>query len=160
MSAACGGSGSVVGISVAATCAICLAACDSEAVGGRRGATGKSLYEVSCGACHGLGGEGRDGVGPPLAGSEWVRGSQQILARIALHGVRGPIEVNGTEYNLEMPALQQTFGDAEVAAILTYIRQAWGNDAPAVLDTTVVAIRSKTADRGDSWTAEELGANE
>ena len=92
----------------------------------------------------------------PLAGSPWVQGLEARLARIVLHGVRGPIEVNGRVYNQEMPGLGRIFNDEELAAILTYIRQAWGNHAPSIAAATVTEIRSATSNRDDSWTAEEL----
>ena len=119
---------------------------------------GRVLYEVSCGACHQANGEGKQGVASPLAGSEWVTGSERRLLRIALDGVRGPIEVKGKRYQLEMPALRHVYGDEDMAAILTYIRGAWGNSASAITADSVGQVRSETARRGDSWTAEELGA--
>jgi mono/diheme cytochrome c family protein len=93
-----------------------------------------------------------------LAGSEWVTGSEGRLLRIALDGVRGPIQVKGKRYQLEMPALRHVYGDADMAAILTYIRGAWGNSASAVTVDAVGKVRSETAQRGDSWTAEALGS--
>ena len=120
---------------------------------------GKTLYEVSCGACHQVDGEGKEGVASPLAGSEWVTGSQERLLRIALDGVRGPIEVKGRRYQLEMPALRHVYGDEDMAAILTYIRRAWGNSASEITASFVGKVRVETAQRGDSWTAEELGSH-
>ena len=120
---------------------------------------GKILYEVSCGACHQPDGEGKEGVASPLAGSEWVTGSQERLLRIALDGVRGPIEVKGRRYQLEMPALRHVYGDEDMAAILTYIRRAWGNSASDITASFVGKVRADTAQRGDSWTAEELGSH-
>ena len=120
---------------------------------------GKILYEVSCGACHQVDGEGKEGVASPLAGSEWVTGSQERLLRIALDGVRGPIEVKGRRYQLEMPALRHVYGDEDMAAILTYIRRAWGNSASEITASFVGKVRADTAQRGDSWTAEELGSH-
>ena len=117
---------------------------------------GRRLYEASCGSCHERDGEGKYGVASPLAKSAWVVGSVERLARIALHGVRGPIVVRGKSYNLEMPGFDLAFDDSQLAAILTYIRQAWGNEGPAVSTETVAAIRTKEKARGDSWTAEEL----
>jgi mono/diheme cytochrome c family protein len=117
---------------------------------------GKKLFEVTCAGCHQATGAGKEGVGMPLAGSPWVEGPEARLARIALHGVRGPIEVSGRVYNLEMPAFGRIFNDEELAAILTYIRQAWSNRAPPVPAATIAAVRAATADRGDSWTAAEL----
>ncbi len=119
---------------------------------------GRALYEVSCGACHQSDGGGKEGVASPLAGSEWVTGSEERLLRIALDGVRGPIEVKGRRYQLEMPALRHVYGDEDMAAILSYIRDAWGNSASAITVDSVGKVRSETARRGDSWTVEELGA--
>ena len=93
-----------------------------------------------------------------MAGSEWVTGSERRLLRIALDGVRGPIEVKGRRYQREMPALRHVYGDEDMAAILSYIRGAWGNSAPAITADFVGKVRSETARRGDSWTVAELGA--
>jgi mono/diheme cytochrome c family protein len=67
--------------------------------------------------------------------------------------------VRGQRYQLEMPALRHVYDDADMAAILTYIRRAWGNAAPAVTIGAVAAVRSQTASRGDSWTAQELNSH-
>ena len=137
--------------------AVSIAGCSSMPAGGTA-SRGRALYEVSCGACHQADGEGKEGVASPLAGSEWVTGSERRLLRIALDGVRGPIEVKGRRYQLEMPALRHVYGDEDMAAILSYIRGAWGNSAPAITADFVGKVRSETARRGDSWTVEELGA--
>jgi mono/diheme cytochrome c family protein len=118
---------------------------------------GRQLYGYSCAACHQQKGQGMEGIGPPLMDSPWVRGSQQRLIRIVMHGVRGPIEVKGGKYNLEMPAMG-FFQDQEIAAILTYVRQQFGGEAAPIKLATVTRIRKETADRGDSWTVEELMA--
>jgi mono/diheme cytochrome c family protein len=117
---------------------------------------GKTLYDVSCAACHQPDGAGKEGVALSLVDSSWVQGPEGRLVRIALHGVRGPIEVHGKSYNLEMPGFQNVFGDEEMAAVLTYLRQAWGNRAPSVSAASVAAIRAAHRERGDSWTAAEL----
>ena len=116
---------------------------------------GKILYGYSCGACHQAHGLGMEGVAPPLRQSPWTLGSEERLVRIALQGVRGPIEVAGGEYNLEMPGMG-FFDDGEMAAILSYTRRAWGNNAFPITESTVRRIREGTAGRGDSWTVEEL----
>ena len=116
---------------------------------------GKLLYGYSCGACHQSHGLGMEGVAPPLKQSPWTLGSEERLVRIALQGVRGPIEVAGGEYNLEMPGMG-FFDDGEMAAILSYTRRAWGDSAAPVTESTVRRIRKETAGRGDSWTVEEL----
>ena len=145
------------GILAAAITVVFVTGCSFLPLGETAG-RGRVLYEVSCGACHQADGEGKEGVASPLAGSEWVTGSERRLLRIALDGVRGPIQVKGKHYQLEMPALRHVYGDEDMAAILTYIRGAWGNSASAITADFVGQVRSETAQRGDSWTAEELGA--
>jgi mono/diheme cytochrome c family protein len=104
-------------------------------------ALGKAQYAL-CLACHAADGNGAAGVAPPLAGSEWVTGSIDNLIRIQLRGLQGPIKVKGTEYNLMMMALaHQT--DEQIAAVLTYIRNSFGNQASAVTPEQVLALRSE-----------------
>ena len=132
----------------------------SVGIDGRILAEGKRLYEVSCGACHQSDGGGQMGVASPLAGSEWVLGDDGVLIRIALDGIRGPIRVKGVLYQLEMLAMRHIYDDAQMAAILTYMRRAWGNRGAPVSPETIREVRARTARRGDSWTAPELLAGE
>jgi len=92
---------------------------------------GKALSAAQGAACPQAGGEGRPGVSPPLDGSEWVQGEPRVLANILLHGVTGEITVKGQTYQGAMPSFQQ-LGDAELAALATYIRSSWSNKAGAV----------------------------
>jgi mono/diheme cytochrome c family protein len=118
---------------------------------------GKVLYEQSCASCHLPTGQGKDGIGPSLVGCEWVTGPPERLARISLYGIRGPIEVNGQEFNLEMPGVYYyQFDDEQMAAVLTYIRQSWGNNASPVSSEMVSSVRAECGERGDSFTVEEL----
>ena len=106
-------------------------------------ATGKAQYLV-CAACHGQNGEGVPGLAPPLANSEWVNGPVSNLIRIQMRGLSGPITVNGVDYNLPvaMAALNyQT--DEQMAAVLTYVRNSFGNKAPAVKPEQVKMLRSE-----------------
>ncbi len=118
-------------------------------------AKGKALYLVSCAACHQANGRGLEGIAPPLAGTRWASESEERLARIVLQGLRGSITVADKEYNLEMPAMG-FFDDQDIAAILTYIRAAWGKPAESVSQETIGKIRIQTRERTDSWTVEEL----
>ena len=77
------------------------------------------------------------------------------MVRIVLHGVRGPINVNGRPYNLEMEFDPSDFSDQDLADVLTYVRKAWGNDGRRIDEATVRGIREAEGDR-DSWTVEEL----
>ena len=98
---------------------------------------------IVCGACHGQQGEGPP-IAPPLAGSEWVSGPEENLIRIQLRGLLGPIKVMGKEYNMPggmAPLAYQT--DEQIAAVLTYVRNSFGNSAPAVTSAAVAALRSE-----------------
>ena len=117
---------------------------------------GKQVYATTCAACHQVSGEGTAGVFPPLVGSEWVTGDEGKVARIILHGLTGPIEVAGETYNGMMPPWGSTLKDADIAAVLTYVRSAWGNKAAPVTAAKVAAIRAATSSRATPWTAAEL----
>jgi putative membrane-bound dehydrogenase-like protein len=116
---------------------------------------GKALYSGICAACHQPHGLGTEGLAPPLADSEWVSGSEQRLARIILHGLTGPIQVNGRTYRLDMPGLG-LFTDEQIASILTYIRREWEHSAAPVEPATIKAIREATKNRTEGWRQEEL----
>lgn len=126
-------------------------------------ALGKRLYnDGACNSCHQVNGLGTPGAIPPLAGSEWVTGSEERLARIVLHGVQGPITVKGVNYAFAMPGFgrgvpgsMKNWSDDRVAAVLTYIRQEWGNQAPPVSTEKVAEIRAKEGAR-QQWTVAEL----
>ncbi len=122
---------------------------------------GKSAYaKAGCVACHQANGLGSDAQNaPPLAASDWVMASESDrLIRIVLHGISGPIQVSGKEYGKGvMPPLGAVLNDEEVAAVLTYIRNEWGNAASEVKTEKAAAIRAATATRGGApWSASEL----
>jgi cytochrome c553 len=116
---------------------------------------GGALYAQQCVACHQASGEGLAGAFPPLAGSEWVTGAPEISIKVLLHGLSGEIEVKGQTYNGAMPAFGAVFDDAEIAAVVTYIREQWDNNAGEVTAEQVSEIRSEVGSRG-TWTADEL----
>ena len=118
---------------------------------------GASVYSSRCAACHQATGLGLPGAFPPLAGSEYVQGEAEHLVRIVLRGLSGPLTVKGQSYNGAMPAWADQLSDAEIAAVLTYVRSSWGNAAAAVTADAVAAQRSATATRTSPWTAGELG---
>ncbi|MDN4501315.1 c-type cytochrome [Alteromonadaceae bacterium BrNp21-10] len=123
---------------------------------------GRAIFEgrAACLGCHGKQGQGVDGMAPPLVNSEWVTGSPERLVKVLLHGLRGPIHVNGTDYNLPMvmPGLgaNSSFSDADTADIATYIRNNWGNAAAAVSSDFVSEIRAQTAKQNQPYTSKEL----
>jgi mono/diheme cytochrome c family protein len=123
---------------------------------------GQKLYNAAaCNTCHQPNGLGLPGAFPPLVGSEWVTGSEERLIRIVLHGIVGPIKVKGADYNSAMPAFGRVAGsgynwtDDKVAAVLTYVRQEWGNQAGPISTEKVAEIRAKEGDH-KPWTAAEL----
>ena len=115
---------------------------------------GKTLYAL-CAACHQPNGEGLAGLAPPLLDSEWALGPADRPIRIVLHGLTGPIQVEGIQWQLEMPALP-TLADEDLASILTYIRREWGHAAAPVRPAEVAKVRAAFASRATSWTAAEL----
>ncbi len=115
---------------------------------------GRRTY-ATCVTCHGSGGRGQPGIYPPLKGSDWVLGDSRRLVRIMIHGLQGPITVNGEPYASVMQ-LPRQLNDREIAAVLTYVRQAWGNDAVAVEESLVREIRATTSQRKTPWTSPEL----
>ena len=84
----------------------------------------------------------------PLRNSPWVLGGEDLLARIVLNGLKG---------DLQMPPMG-TLDDRQLAAILSYIRQAWGHDAPAVSPETIARTRRVASGRTEPWTRDELSA--
>jgi mono/diheme cytochrome c family protein len=103
---------------------------------------GKAQYLV-CAACHGQNGEGGL-AGPPLAGSAWVTGPVSNLVRIQLRGLTGPIEVAGKVYDFPAGMMALSYQtDEQVAGVLTYIRNSFGNKASAVKPEEVQALRSE-----------------
>jgi mono/diheme cytochrome c family protein len=116
---------------------------------------GKRLYS-NCMSCHQANGRGLPPVYPPLRGSDIVLGDPETLVKILLHGLEGKLEVDGQAYNQVMPAAPVR-GDDEIAAVLTYVRSAWGNSAGAVDAALVAKVREETKGRNRSFTTKELG---
>lgn len=116
---------------------------------------GKKVF-LTCAACHQANGQGLPGVYPPLAGSEWVNGNEERIIRIVLHGLNGPIHVAGKEFNNVMAPLGAVLKDDQIANVLSYIRQEWGNHGGEVSVETVARVRAETATRTQMWTAAEL----
>lgn len=85
---------------------------------------GEKVYRARCADCHRSNGQGLPNIFPALAGSDFVTGAPQGVIQIILEGRRGNMG--------RMPAWKTTLDDQEIAAVVTYIRQAWGNQAEAV----------------------------
>ena len=84
------------------------------------------------------------GAYPPLAGSEWLLNNPEVPIRIVLHGVQGPITVKGSSFNNAMTPFGDQLSDAEIAAVLSYERSSWGNNAAPVTSEQVATVRAAT----------------
>ena len=105
-------------------------------------ALGKQQF-ATCMACHGPNAEGT-AIAPPLAKSDWVNGPVENLIRIQLRGLTGPLKVSGKDYVLPVPMPPQAHqADEQIAAVLTYVRNSFGNSAPAVKPEQVKALRGE-----------------
>jgi mono/diheme cytochrome c family protein len=121
-------------------------------------------FKKNCATCHGTAGEGLANIAPPLAGSEWVTDKDMsVPIRILLDGMSGPLSVAGKryappEYSGAMPGLRNTIeaNNGGIAAVLTYIRNSWGNKAGAVTVEDVAAVRKTTVQRRQPYTENEL----
>lgn len=120
-------------------------------------ADGKQVYMGNCVACHQANGQGLPGVFPPLAGSEWVQGDERVLANILLHGVSGPITVAGVSFQGSMPSFQQ-LGDAELAAVASYVRANWSNQAKPLTAERFAAERKASTRKSPFQGEAELKA--
>ncbi|MDI6401376.1 cytochrome c [Balneolaceae bacterium ANBcel3] len=120
--------------------------------------TGRRVYTRVCQACHQQNGAGVAGAFPPLAGSEWVSGDPQIPVLLVLHGLEGEIVRNGTTYNAPMPGFGRLLSDEEIAGVVTYIRNSFGNEASEVTPEDVEEIRADASERQRAWTENEVEA--
>lgn len=115
---------------------------------------GKTLFTTICAVCHQPTGLGLPNMFPPLAGSDWVTApGPERLIRIVLHGFQGPIKVNGTPFTTPAPMMppQGALPDHQIAAVLTYARNAFGNKAGAVTVEQVRAVRAAEKERAAMW---------
>ncbi len=102
---------------------------------------GKKVFLTSCFACHTATGEGLPAVFPPLAKSDFLKADKDRAIKIVLKGLSGPIIVNGKPFNNVMPP--QEYTDEQVADVLTYVMNSWGNDFGSVSPTEVKRVRGE-----------------
>jgi len=97
--------------------------------------SGQAVFAQNCASCHGVNGQGTPGAFPPLAGNPYVTGNPKLVVNTVANGMHGAIAVNGAAYNGVMPSWKGKLTPAQVAAVVSYIRSAWGNKAsPVSLD--------------------------
>ena len=92
---------------------------------------GKQTYMQTCFACHLPDGKGMPNVFPPLAGSDFLLADRDRATRIVLKGLTGPVTVNGTTYNSAMPPQEGVLTEQQIADVLTYVYNTWGNQGDA-----------------------------
>ena len=119
---------------------------DSGRPAASAGERGRDAFLTHCAPCHQTDGSGMARLAAPLRNSKWVLGPEEPLARIVLNGLKG---------ELLMPAMG-TLDDQQLAAILTYIRHAWGHQAGPISPETVAGVRARSEGRTTPWTVNEL----
>jgi len=105
---------------------------------------GEALYKGTCSTCHQPDGTGLASVFPPLAKSDFLMSNPRRAVEIALNGLSGKVTVNSANYDSVMPPMSQLTDD-EIANILTYVMNSWGNNGPAVSKKQVADSRATTA---------------
>jgi nitrite reductase (NO-forming) len=131
------------GPSMAAVTAAAQAAVSGAPTKEQQIASGKALYNGTCSVCHQANGAGLPDVFPPLAQSDWLMKDKERTIGAVLNGLSGKVTVNGKDYTSVMPPMSQLSND-EVANILTYVMNEWGNSGPAVTPSEVAKVRALT----------------
>lgn len=106
---------------------------------------GREHYGKTCVVCHQADGRGIRGGVPPLAQSDFLMADKARAIDVVLHGLSGPVVVNGQVFNGDMPSWARTFSDEEIASILTFVRNSWGNQGEPVRPEEVARARAPAA---------------
>lgn len=122
-------------------------------------ARGEAVYLANCAACHQPNGSGLTGAFPPLASSDYLLGDRNAVLAAALFGLSGPITVNGVDYNGVMPSAGY-LSDAELADVLTYVLNSWGNNGAAASVEEVAALRAELGQQDRAAGERHTGATE
>ena len=130
---------------------------EAEAETAAAAVDGSNVFANNCAACHGADGQGQPGYFPELAGNSDLFLGENYPVQVVLHGLSGPITVNGQTYNGAMPALDH-LSDDEIAAVVHYVRNAWGNDEQA---STVepVTVKQVAQQRDQDMSATDVHAH-
>ena len=122
---------------------------------------GREIYEREgyCATCHQIDGKGLSASGfPPLAGTKWALGSEDRIIKLTLKGLMGPIEVLGKKYPGQVPMTPYggLLNDEEIASVLTYVRNSFGNVASVITPEKVKAVRALTDGKSGFYSPDEL----
>ncbi len=124
--------------------------------------SGAKIFRQICAACHGINGEGIDGLAPPLVKSEYVSKPIERLGLIILHGLTGPVHVNGKRYELNqaMPGLlgNESLSDKDIADVISYVTNAFSDYPTQLKAENIQELRTVTSKSGSEFTEEELMA--
>lgn len=104
---------------------------------------GKTVYATYCLSCHQADGSGVPNLNPPLTKNQWTLGSKTVLITQILKGSSGKVEIDGDTFSNTMPPLP-VLSDQQIADVLTYVRNNFGNKASVVSVAEVKAVRAKT----------------
>ena len=99
---------------------------------------GAQIFTQNCATCHGANGRGQAGVFPALAGNKQVTGDPKVSINALLHGLKG-VPIDGKTYSAQMPAWKGQLSNADIAAVITYIRSSWGNKGTPVTTAQIDA---------------------
>jgi len=112
----------------------------SSTVAAATSGKGAQIFSQNCATCHGAAGKGTPNIFPPLAGNPYVTGPPTPVIHTVLYGLKGA-KVEGKDYTAEMPPWHASLSNADVAAVITYIRGSLGNTASAVTEAQVAAVK-------------------
>ena len=121
---------------------------------------GALIYNSTCATCHGKDGYGIESLAPTLNKSDWVTGNKNKLIATVLFGLTGPITVNGITPDVtgDMPGVGQNreFSDDDIAQVISFIRNAWSNNATSVDVEDIIKIRNQFKYREKAFTMKEI----
>lgn len=156
--AGCGGGAEGADQAAADDTSSVAAAPAADAVADQAGSDeGERVYGTVCVTCHQADGAGIAPAFPPLAGSAVATGDAEVPIKIVLSGLTGEMTRGGTTFNGMMTPWASALSDAEIAAVLTYVRSNFGNSADAVTEAQVAGVRAATSSQTAPYTTDDLG---
>lgn len=110
---------------------------------------GKKVFTSYCATCHQANGQGLPNIYPPLAKSDWLKSQpKEKVIEAVIYGLRGAITVNGKKYNGVMNPLPTTYKDEDIAAVITYVYNSWGNPGTVVTVSDVRKVKAAHSKSG------------